>query len=235
MFRTIILFCFISFLLSCQDNAVVSEAEKIVNASIEAHGGLNHWQSISQMEFRKKTWLYKADNSLEKYSDELHTLQTEDDLSGLIKPYDPTDLSYHIKYSNGKGFKNMVDTTVDGTNAFLSSHFVVNQPFKMLDAGVELSYLGKETLENEKIVDVVKAFYGDKEDVWWFYFDAESHVLASTLIYHAPTYAYVVNEEIKEVDGLLWNTKRTTYRTDSLRNIEYVRAKFEYSEIEMLQ
>ena len=99
----------------------------------------------------------------------------------------------------------------------------------MLDPGIELTYLGVDTLDNREPVDVVKAYYGSKEDdIWWFYFDQENHVLLATLIYHAPTYAFVVNEEIVEVDGFLWNTRRTTYRTDSQRNIKFIRAKFEY-------
>ena len=65
-----------------------------------------------------------------------------------------------------------------------------------------------------------------------FYFDTESHVLLATLIYHAPTYAFVDNEKMEMIDGMLWNTERTTYRTDSLRNVEYVRAEFVYSEME---
>jgi len=193
---------------------------------------LAYWESIETLQFRKKTWLYNSDNSLEKYSDELHTLHQADTLNGVIRPFDTKDKSYLIQYENGIGKRFLPDTIIDGTNAFLASHFVVNQPFKILDPGVELSYLGVDTLDDRKPVEVVKAYYGEeKDDVWWFYFDQDNHVLLATLIYHAPTYAFVVNEEIQEIDGLLWNTRRTTYRTDSLRNVQYIRAKFEYGEI----
>ena len=230
--KWIIYVCVLSFLFACELDKPKTEAERIVEASIHAHGGLAYWKSLETIQFRKKTWLYHEDNSLEKYSDELHTLHQKDTLFGQIASYDQSAQNYKVQFANGKGEKISNGKSSDGTNAFLASHFVVNQPFKILDPGVELSYLGVDTLDGRQAVDVVKAFYGDKDDdVWWFYFDQVNHVLLATLIYHAPTYAFVVNEEIQEVDGLLWNTRRTTYRTDSLRNIQYIRAKFEYSEI----
>lgn len=210
------------------------KARKIVDIAIEAHGGMEHWQNLETLKFKKKTVLYNADGSIERSSLERHTLHQRDTLHGEIVSIDP-DKKYTTRFSDMKGLKVMPDTTVDGTNAFLSSHFVVNQPFKMLDPGVELSYLGLDTLANDKVVDVVKAFYGaEEDDVWWFYFDMESHVLLATLIYHAPTYAFVDNEKIEKIDGMLWNTERTTYRTDADRNVEYVRAEFVYSEIECI-
>lgn len=220
-------------LVSCgADQIDTSKAKQIVDLAIEAHGGMEHWKNLETLQFTKKTVLYHADGSIERSSLERHTLHQRDTLHGQIVSIDPAQ-KYTTRFADGKGQKVMADTTVDGTNAFLSSHFVVNQPFKMLDAGVELSYLGLDTLANAKVVDVVKAFYGtEEEDVWWFYFDVESHVLLATLIYHAPTYAFVDNEKIEMIDGLLWNTERTTYRTDSLRNVEFVRAEFVYSEIE---
>ncbi len=225
---------FISLLVivSCaNDQGNTCKAKQIVDLAIEAHGGMEHWKNLETLQFKKKTVLYNADGSIERSSLERHTLHQKDTLHGQIVSVDPTQ-PYTTQFADGKGHKVLADTTVDGTNAFLSSHFVVNQPFKMLDPGVELSYLGLDTLANAKVVDVVKAFYGTEEDdVWWFYFDVDSHVLLATLIYHAPTYAFVDNEKIEMIDGMLWNTERTTYRTDSLRNVEFVRAEFVYSEI----
>ena len=193
---------------------------------------MEHWQNLETLKFKKKTVLYNADGSIERSSLERHTLHQKDTLHGQIVSIDPNQ-KYTTRFSDMEGQKIMADTVLDGTNAFLSSHFVVNQPFKMLDPGVELSYLGVDTLANGKVVDVVKAYYGSEEDdVWWFYFDTESHVLLATLIYHSPTYAFVDNEKMEMIDGMLWNTERTTYRTDSLRNVEYVRAEFVYSEME---
>ena len=222
-------------LVSCASESTTKDkARHIVDLSIEAHGGMEHWQNLKTLKFKKNTVLYNADGSVERSSLERHTLHQRDTLHGEIVSIDPNQ-KYTTRFADGKGEKVMADTIVDGTNAFLSSHFVVNQPFKMLDPGVDLSYLGLDTLANGKVVDVVKAFYGSKEDdVWWFYFDVEGHVLLATLIYHAPTYAFVDNEKIEMIDGMLWNTERTTYRTDSKRNVEFVRAEFVYSEIECI-
>ncbi len=208
------------------------KARQIVNLSIEAHGGMDYWKNLETLKFKKKTILYNADGSIERSSIERHTLHQKDTLYGEILSLDPNQ-QYTTRFADKKGQKITPDTILDGTNSFLSSHFVVNQPFKMLDPGVELTYIGIDTLANGKAVDVVKAYYGSEEDdVWWFYFDTESHVLLATLIYHAPTYAFVDNEKMEMIDGMLWNTERTTYRTDSLRNVEYVRAEFVYSEME---
>ena len=232
MMKYIVYLILMLSLICCQQSTSNNPATQIVKASIDAHGGLDRWQSIQEMKFRKKTWLYRSDNSLEKYSDEIHTLRTGFELEGSIIPYNPKKRDYSINFANGKGVKTTSEGTVDGTNAFLASHFVVNQPFKLLDPGIKLTYLGKDTLDGKDPVNVIKAEYGSvDDDIWWFYFDQENSVLLATLIYHAPTYAFVANENIELIDGILWNTKRTTYRTDSLRNIEYIRAKFEYSEI----
>jgi len=219
-------------LVSCIDNSPEGKANQIVKAAIKAHGGMEHWENLETLSFQKKTVLYKADGSIERSSDEIHTLHQKDTLYGQIVSIDPNNV-YVTIFSDGKGKKAIDDVFMDGTGAFLSSHFVVNQPFKMLDPGVELTYLGLDTLATGKVVDVVKAYYGSEEDdVWWFYFDIDSHILLGTLIYHAPTYAFVDNEKIEMIDGMLWNTERTTYRTDSLRNVEFVRAEFLYSDIE---
>jgi len=233
------LYLILIFLLSCNSStkAPVPESSKaltIVNKAIDAHGGYEYWKSIESIKFRKETTLFKGDGSIEKDVNEIHTLHQQDTLYGNIINIDAKpENKYTTTFADGVGKKVLNGKTTDATNAFLSSHFVVNQPFKLLDPGIDLSYLGKDTLSSGKIVDVVKAFYGTPEDdVWWFYFDVKTHILQSTLIYHAPTYAYVDNEVTKEIDGLLWNIKRTTYRTDSLRNIEYVRAKFLYEVLE---
>ena len=220
------------FTISCTtENTSPNKENSIVNAAISKHGGLDYWKSVETLDFRKKTILLLEDGSIERQSDERHTLHQRDTLHGQIVSLDTSQV-YTIQFADGVGKKIANRKTSDGTNAFLASHFVVNQPFKMLDPEVELSYLGLDTLEQGQVVDVVKAYYGSPDDdVWWFYFDKESHILLATLIYHAPTYAYVVNDKIEEIDGLLWNTKRTTYRTDSLRNKQFVRAKFEYLEI----
>lgn len=220
------------FLFSCSNKEETSEkARQIVDLAIEAHGCMEYWKNLETLKFNKKTVLYNADGTIERSSLERHTLHQKDTLYGEIVSIDPNQ-KYTTHFADGKGLKVMADTTVDRTNAFLSSHFVVNQPFKMLDPGVQLTYLGLDTLANKKVVHVVKAFYGSPEDdVWWFYFDVETHVLLATLIYHAPTYAFVDNEKIEMIDGILWNTERTTYRTDSLRNVQFVRAEFVYSEI----
>lgn len=225
---------FATCLISCAESGADSKAMQIVEAAIEAHGGWMHWKNLETLSFSKETVLYLSDGSVERHNQERHTLHQRDTLHGQIVSTDP-DQAYEIRFADHKGEKHSPDTIVDGTNAFLSSHFVVNQPYKLKDPGLDLSYLGIDTLSEGKVVDVVKAYYGtEEEDVWWFYFDVDTHVLLATLIYHAPTYAFVVNEKIEEFDGMLWNTKRTTYRTDSLRNVQFVRATFVYSDIECI-
>lgn len=233
-FMKYLLFLFILVLASCNGLPADNKALKIVHESIEAHGGFEYWKSIDRIKFRKETKLFLEDGTIEKDVIEIHTLNQRDTLFGNIVNTDSiSENKYEIKFADGVGEKISNAGTTDGTNSFLSSHFVVNQPFKLLDPGVSLNYEGQDTLASGKVVDVVKAYYGDpNDDIWWFYFDQKSHIVLATLIYHSPTYAFVDNEVIEKVDGILWNLKRTTYRTDSLRNIEYVRAKFVYEVLE---
>jgi len=227
--RWLIIFILVLLILaSCQSVRSEDKADQIVQSAITAHGGMDYWKSIKTLRFRKKTILLRADGSIEKDLDEIHELHQKDTLYGHIHPVDTSE-NYSIEFANGIGKRITSTDTTDATAAFLASHFVVNQPFKLLDPNVKITYEGKDTLENSSVVEVIKAYYGSPDDdVWWFYFDEKTYRVLATLIYHAPTYAYVVNDKIEEIDGLLWNTKRTTYRTDSLRNIQFVRAKFEY-------
>ena len=93
--------------------------------------------------------------------------------------------------------------------------FVIDVPFKMMDKGVVLSYEGVDTLEDGQRVEVIKAIYNadkndhhTKSDTWWYYFDADSGAYSGSMVYHAPTYAYIENTAKNEKLPLIMNTYR---------------------------
>jgi hypothetical protein len=113
-------------------------------------------------------------------------------------------------------------------------------PFKLLDPGTRIAHEGIDTLDNGRIVDVIKAIYdpGENEnhstqDVWWYYFDRENGSYLASMVYHEPTYAYIENNRITDEHEIRFNTYRESYRTDSLKNKQSLRGVFHYSDFKI--
>ena len=71
------------------------------------------------------------------------------------------------------------------------------------------------------------------DDLWWYFFDARDGSYLASMVYHPPTYALIENTKYTDDLPIRFNTYRESYRVDSLRNKEYLRGVFYYSDFEI--
>ena len=184
-----------------------------------------------------KKFIFKG-VSLEGIEYSLETIETNyqsirEDRSLYGDDSDSIDMD-HKKLENGQ----LMDQ--DPTESVMSAIYVLGMPFKLLDAGATLEFTQTVTLESGKQADEIKATYNPEAhqnhsttDVWYYYFDHQDGTFYGAMVHHPPTYAYIQNLDFHEHAGLKFHAHRKSYRSDSLRNIKYLRAEFWYSDYQV--
>lgn len=223
-----------------------NEADQIVLKSIEAHGGWLEWQHAKHITYSKTTLLFDSTGQKESEITQFHEYRLLLDFTGEIHWTNPDDGAGNRIVFDGKrafrlkGNQEPADSleSESAYNTIISSHFVLFQPWKLLDPGVTLIYEGRDTLEDNTVVDVVRALYGTKtemegQDRWWFYFDITSHMLVANMVNHDNRYSYIKNLKYDTSNRLILNHHRKSYFTDSLRNVKYLRAEYFYEDIRL--
>ncbi|MEM6632656.1 MAG: hypothetical protein AAF694_23490 [Bacteroidota bacterium] len=224
-----------------------SEAKELLEKALESMGGLDAWNSIETLSFQKEFTLYKEDGAIEQSTLQGHTYQFIPETFIRIE-WSQDDAEQEITYDGAK-----VKKTINGTpdtrsspssieSALFSSTFVASLPYNLLDEGVSLSYLGKDTLDTEQAVEVLQAVYDPNnhanhttKDIWKLYFDQESYKLVGYMVQHADHYSYVINLNDTTVQGFTFVKDRESYRVDSLGNRLYLRADYSYSNYRLTQ
>lgn len=220
------------------------EARSLLERAMETAGGLDRWRAKELLLFRKDFALYDETGAVERSVVETHDYRYRPEEVIRIR-WQQDSAVHEIAYR-----QNQVIKTIDGRpdtgasseslrNTVLSATYVVSIPFKLLDEGVELTYLGRDTLEDGQAVQVIRGVFNPEEhenhstpDIWWYYFDAENHRLAAYMVKHADHHSYVKNEDYLMLDGFLFPRVRKSYRVDSERKILYLRAAYVYEGME---
>ena len=209
-----------------------SEADKIVEESVKAHGGWEAWHNLKVVSYDKAYDLYREDGSVERSFFQIHETSVFPIYKNKIIRTDSSILTFDGKeYSKFMG-DSLLTVTAGDTGLIYSSFYVLAQPFKLKDPGATLSYEGMDTLFNGSVVHTVKVEYSEKgkeNHPWWYFFDPDNYRLAGNMVNHNGSYSLIINDEYTEYKGILWNKKRTGYRTDSTGNILYKRSDYEYT------
>ena len=221
-----------------------SEVNKVLQRAFTTAGGMEQYNNLRSISYKKRSILYHANGSTDSDVTQFHEYNMAPALSATV--FWMKDGQRHsIKYENGAAKKYLDGKSVPGseesaTKSFLSAHYVLFMPFKLADDHVKLSYEGQDQLRSGQKVDVIKAVYQpashdnhSADDTWWYYFDVESGAYAGSMVYHAPTYAYIENTAKNEKLPLIMNTYRKSFRVDENRKIEYLRGEFFYEDYEM--
>ena len=258
-FPPLTLLLFIAALQACQQNEEKTappsgpyahiqdaQARELLRKGIERAGGLEAWNDIRELHFEKYYVLYDSSGTVENEARQTHDY--------LFQPEEQVNISWiaygaqhQMVYRDEQVIK-MVDGEVDTSanpqsllNNVLSATFVITIPFKLLDKGTELRYLGLDTLEDDQIVEVLQATYNPDEydhhstpDVWHHYFDREDYKLVAYMVQHADHYSYVKNLSYTSAGGFIFPKERNSYRVDSARSILYLRAEYEYTDYEVV-
>lgn len=141
---------------------------------------------------------------------------------------------------NGKYFRTVDDTSVNIpqeaiAKAVNTATYVVSMPFKLLDPGAVIRYLGEDKLADGRPVDVIEVAYNTDQhenhstsDVWRYYFDRPDRKIVANWVDAGDHYSLVENLTYERVGGILFNKKRQSFRVDSLGNKLYLRADYAY-------
>lgn len=219
------------------------KAREIIKASIEHAGGLALWESIKSLKYTKDFSLLHGDGSVEKAYAQVHDYRYNP-LSIDIKSKENGEL-IHTTFKDGKYIRTKDGAATDATTAALTkaintSTYVIGMPFKLLDPGAAIVYDGELTLEDGKLVDVVKVSYNPVKnknhstaDVWKYYFDKDEKRIVGNWVQSSDHANIIENLTVERVGGILFNKIRKSYRLDSLGKKEYVRADYSYDNYEL--
>ncbi len=226
--------------LSCQSGPSEGPME-IINLSVAAHGGIESWQQLNRLSFRKRILLYDSTGNLESEKVELHRYTFNPKFTGGIS-WQQGEMVIIISF-DGKATQKIVDGDTirdqealdQSYNKIMGGFYVMAQPFKLLDVGSNITYSGEDTLDDCSLVNVLKVEDKSSEnsDVWWYYFDRESNHLIANLVNHNNHYSYIKNLSFDTTTQFLLHHHRKSYFTDSKREIKYLRAEYFYDAIEI--
>lgn len=217
------------------------QVREVLGKAISAAGGIHKWRAVELLSYTKRSKLLLEDGTVESEVVQRHEYRMQPGFSAVIT-WEEGGNSHMIRYEDGEAVKevNGVPDSASAEETVMSALYTLGMPFKLLDAGADLRYKGVDTLRDGTPVDVIKATYRPEEhdnhstsDVWWYYFDRDDGRYCAAIVYHPPTYAYIENVEIHEDLPLRFNAHRKSYRSDSLRNIQFLRAEFWYSDFDM--
>jgi len=229
---SIALFCL--FLSHCQRQQPPT-ALSLLSRAAKAHGGQSNWQRLKSLQYTKQTTLFREDGSIESDVMENHDYRWEPDFSATIR-WEEAEKSYRINQDADGTTLTIGEMEVTDSSQITTARrkvkaalYTVSQPFNILNDQHLAQYEGMDTISGGQEVEVVKIAYpGGDADTWWYFFDPETGRCVANLVYHEPTYALIHNRSFEQVGSLLLHRERETYRVDSLRQIQYIRARYQY-------
>ncbi len=214
------------------------QVRSILERAIDKAGGYGAWSSIKTIKYTKHNMLFLEDSTVEVDNIQRHEYVMQPEFRAKIS-WSQDGVDHLINYSSqgAEKLENGSKTSEDPSQTVMSAMYVLGMPFKLLDAGTYLKYLGQVTLANGKVADEIKATYSPEEhenhstqDVWYYYFDSNDGSFYGAMVYHAPTYAFIENLEFHESTPVKFHAHRKSYRSDSVRNFKFLRAEFWYSD-----
>ncbi len=239
-FGFFIYLCVIVF--SCEQEQKLT-AQNIVARSIEAHGGLDLWKEAKSLSFDKSTILFKRNGSIEKEIKQRQEFQLQPKLTGTF--HDLKLIGNQGFHYDGETYWKMANDSVwevsdslemsNLKNTLMAAHYVVCQPFKLLDANAILNYKGVEEMDDKRVHAIEVSYKGDLEnsDQWIFYFEVESFKLIANKVKHNTNISLIKNLSFDKSSGMMFNAHRKSYTLTEEGTIDYLRAEYLYENFEV--
>lgn len=250
---TLVVFCLAGLLLiSCQSTVETSSTPDpyshitdqkvgdLLQKVIDKAGGYANWQNRKKWHYQKAFRLLDSLGNIENDVVQTHHY-TFGNESIISIAWEKDSIQHEIIAQNGDVIKKENGKTVQPKNpqslinTVLSSTFVIDVPFKLLDKGIVFQYLGLDTLEKGEVVEVLEAVFNpdananhSTPDTWHLYFDKNDFRLLGYRVQHADHFSYVKNLRDTTVNGFMFPLERESYRVDSARNKLYLRADYRY-------
>lgn len=215
----------------------------ILKSAIDVSGTINVWRGLNEIRYQKHSVLYLSDGSEESNVIQQHVYRMSPEFEADIT-WEKDGDKHYLQYTSESAKKFVNDTLQDVSEealqqSVMSAIYVLGMPFKLLDGGVKLTYEGETDFDGFKAHAIEARYSSDEnenhstDDLWCYYFDVENANFLGALVYHAPTYAMIRNLEFDQSTPIKFHKHRKSYRTDSSRNIEYLRAQFWYDNYEV--
>lgn len=222
----------ITFLVTSCNHQKTLTADKIINNSIDTHGGWEQWESLNLFEYDKRFSLYDEDGNTEKSVHQTHSYKLKDRLQGAISWKDSVE--HEVVFDNGSAYfihdGEREKTTVKARDNFMSAYYVLNMPWKLKDKGTIKFYEGIKKLYTGQEVHSIQVEYPNEahNDKWWYFFDTNDYKLVANMVHHVDYYSLILNHEFATYQGLVWNSSRTSFRCDEHGQPTYKRAIYSY-------
>ncbi len=219
------------------------KVKSVLKNAIDRAGSIENWYRLKEISYQKHSVLYFSDESVESDVVQQHVYQMSPEFEADIS-WEKEGDKHLLQYTSLETKKFVNDTLqqVDEEalrQSVMSAIYVLGMPFKLLDQGVQLTYKGITDIEG-MTAHAIEARYSSEEnenhstnDLWWYYFGEEDFNFLGAMVYHAPTYALIRNLQFDESTAIKFHAHRKSYRTDSLRNKEYLRAQFWYTDYQI--
>lgn len=215
------------------------EAKVPLEKAIAVHGGLDAWNELSSLKFKKWTRLLHEDGSVESELNQWHEFRLQPYFEGKITW--TKDSITHVSIWDGAKMSYFMGENEVKNESFLAAkkkefdaaYYAVAQPWKLLDQGTKLTYEGQKTLENGNIVEVIRVEYGPDADIWWYYFDPQSFEMIGNEVQLKDHRSLVHNLSFETVEGFKLHGKRESWRVNDKGEKLFLRAAYRYSDYEI--
>ncbi len=237
--QKIVYMSFVLIICSCKKEPI--SANDIISQTVEAYGGIAHWNNIQQLSFDKEVTLFLEDHTIERKTNQFQLFQFEDAF-GKIE-WDENGIEHQIVYENNNFSKVENDSAITSPEArayaeraFFASEYVIKQPFDLLRDEVRL-VRETDTIVNSKDCYVVSVHYEDEApdaDRWYYIVSKLDNLIVANKVVLKDHTSWVENLTYDTTTDFIFNAHRKSYRLNSAGEKTYLRAEYFYSNYSVL-
>ena len=237
--QKIVYMSFVLIICSCKKEPI--SANDIISQTVEAYGGIAHWNNIQQLSFDKEVTLFLEDHTIERKTNQFQLFQFEDSF-GKIE-WDENGIEHQIVYENNNFSKVENDSIITSLEArtyaeraFFASEYVIKQPFDLLRDEVRL-VRETDTIVNSKDCYVVSVHYEDEApdaDRWYYIVSKLDNLIVANKVVLKDHTSWVENLTYDTTTDFIFNAHRKSYRLNRAGEKTYLRAEYFYSNYSVL-
>lgn len=196
-------------------------------------GGRERYSRINRLTFKKQFSLFTENGRTEISRKEIHSYDYSLGTKRLIQ-WRNDSLVYNLVQNDTTIFQTkngIVDTTISKNqlkNKLQAATFVIGLPYTLESPNAIKTYNGIISFEGSKAHEL-EVVFKNSTDIWKMYYAIDTLEWLGYWVHTSDHYSLVINEKMIAVNGLIFCSSRTSYRTDSLRNRLFKRANYTYS------
>ncbi len=214
------------------------KAREVIKKSVAFHGGLAQWQAIQKLSYQKDFTLYTASGEVEGTYGQKHNYDyTTSEIIIRTTKNDSVEIETGKKNNTFYQLINGKSTHADEQRlqaSISASNYVLGIPFKLLDKGAAITYIGKKQLGAVKAHEIQVKYDAQNFDnhasseTWRYYFHPNDYNVMANWVRSDDHFNWIENLSFQQIEGLRLHGKRRSYRVDSLGNELYLRAHYSY-------